>query len=321
MRFLLVLFLIFFSIPVGYSNAQLSTSIIGEGVRIATEPQYPSPGETVTATLDDYSINSSGASISWYFDGTEIQNARDKRMITFSADPNGRRTDIEVRLAFTNKPAQNAIHTIKPVYLDLIVEPQTYTPVFYQGRALPVHGSLVNLTALAHTETGMVATANYSYNWQLNGNSIYGGPQKGNNRAQITIPYGLDSIVTVTVQDQSGTIITRRLVSVPSVPVQIEFYEVSTLYGLSHRAIGTTMNLIGNSSTIRAVPYYLDTRAVNSSLFSEWSINGRKNQTITNDPFEINLQRSGVGGAQISFKIRNLAELIQGDEASFQVKF
>lgn len=321
MRFLLLICVFIFGIPTAYTAAQFSGDILGDAVSITLEPQYPSPGETVTATLDDYSINSSGATIDWYFDGIEIPNAKGRRTITFTADSNGRSSTIEVKLLFTNRPTQSATRTIKPIYLDLIVEPQTFTPVFYKGRALPVHGSLVNLTALIYNAAGVISTAGYSYSWQLNDTSVYGGAQKDNNRAQITIPYGLDSLVTVSVQDATGAIIARRLVAIPSVPVEVEFYEVSTLYGLSHKAIGETLNLVGNSSTIRAVPYYLDDRARNSQLFSEWSIDGRKNQTISSDPFEINLERTGQGSARIGFKVRNLTELIQGDEASFQVQF
>jgi hypothetical protein len=220
-----------------------------------------------------------------------------------------------------NQPALSASRTIKPVYVDVIIEPQTYTPVFYAGRPLPVHGSIVNLTTLVHTDTGLIDSTTHTYNWQLNDTYIYGGPQKGSFRAQIIIPYGRSSIVTVTVQDEGGTVIARRLVAIPSVPVDLEFYEVSTLYGLSRKVVGEKLNLVGNSGTIRAVPYNFDTRAVGNQLFSEWSVDGRASQIKNTDPFEINLKREGVGSARINFKVRNLVELIQGDEQSFQVQF
>lgn len=301
--------------------AQFSPDITGNAVNITLNPQYPNPNDTVTATLDDYSIDATGATIIWLRNGTEIEDTRNSRSITLQAPEAGVTSRITAQLQFKNKPGLEANISITPVYVDVIVEPLTYTPVFYQGRALPVYGSLVNLTALIHNKTGLVNPAGFTYNWQLNSNSVYGGPRTGNNRAQITVPYGRSSIVTLSVTDATGKLLVRRLISIPSVEVDLEFYEISTLYGLSERALYNSFGLIGNSTSIRAVPYNLDNRAVLRNLFTEWKINGIKTNTTDADPFEISLKRQNAGSATINFKVRNLAELLQGDEQSFQVKF
>jgi hypothetical protein len=101
----------------------------------------------------------------------------------------------------------------------------------------------------------------------------------------------------------------------------LEFYEVSTLYGLGRKAVGNTLTLVGNNSTIRAVPYYLDTNAIGGNIMSEWSIDGQKTAVPNTDPFEINLRREGAGDARVSFKFRNLSELLQGGEKSFKVTY
>lgn len=308
--------------PLVFVHAQISNSIMGNAVSITLDPQFPNPGEAVIASLDDYSINSSGATISWYFEGHELPALSNKRSITLSTNKNGSAATVEARLSFTNRPTISAKATIKPIYLDVIVEPQTYVPVFYAGRALPVHGSLVNLIALIQTSSGMGNASNYTYNWQLNDNYVYGGPQQGNNRAQITIPFGLSSTLTLTVQDSNGNLIGRRVIYIPSIPIDLEFYEESALYGLRRNAVGDSLNVIGNSTTIRAVPYYLDMRATGDTVMSEWSINGQKNKVVTEDPFKINLSpRGSSGSAAIKFKFRNLSDLIQGGEKSFNAVF
>lgn len=321
MRFVLLLCSVLVFTPLVLVHAQVSSSIVGDAVSITLDPQFPNPGEPVTATLDDYAINSSGATISWYFEGHELPAMRNKRSVTLSSNQNGTPTKVEARLSFSNRPAMTAVASIKPIYLDIIIEPQTYVPVFYAGRALPVHGSVVNLIALIQTSSGMVDAAAYTYNWQLNGNSVYGGPQRGNNRAQITVPYGLASTLTLSVQDNNGTTIGRRVIMIPTLPVDLEFYQESILYGLSRKAVGESLQIIGNSSTIRAVPYYLDTRAIGGNIMSEWSIDGTKNTVGTEDPFEINLSPRGPGSSNIKFKFRNLSDLIQGGEKSFTATF
>lgn len=317
------LFVTFFTLGSSHhhASAQFSPDVMGDAVSIMLNPQFPSPEESVTATLDDYAIDSTGATIAWFQDGTEITQARNMRAITLIAPEAGQATRLNARLLFTSKPSIEASVVITPVYVDVIVEALTYTPVFYQGRALPVHGGLVNLTALIHNKTGLINPAGYTYNWQLNSNSVYGGPRTGNNRAQITVPYGRNSVVTLSVTDSAGKLIVRRTISVPSIEVDLEFYEVSTLYGLSQRALTAGIALIGNSTTIRAVPYNLDNRAVSGNLFTEWKINGVRTNPGDTDPFEISLKRQGMGSAAVSFKVRNLTELLQGDEQSFQVQF
>ena len=321
MRFVLVLFGLCLLLPTFFVHAQIASSVTGAGMSIVLDPQFPNPGEPVTATIDDYSINSTGATISWYFEGHELPAMKNKRSVTIPSDKNGAMSKITAQLTFSNKPTVAAEATIRPIYLDVIVEPQTYTPIFYKGRALPVYGSIVNLTAIMQLGTGMIDPQNNTYSWELNGKVLYGGPQRGNNRAQMTVPYGLTSTLIVSVQDSNGTLIGRRLTAIPSVPVELQFYETSALYGLNTRAIGKTIRVI-NTSTIRAVPYYLATEALAlNTIQSDWNINGRTQSTANDNPFEISLQSQREGTAQISFKFRNLTQLIQGDEKSFTATF
>ena len=321
MRLFLFLLCCVLFYPTAVSLAQFSGNVTGESVSINLDPQYPNPGETVTANFDDYAINSAGGTILWFIDGVEGVTFRNQRSITLVTPAVGTSITLTARVTFENRPSLETTKTISPVYLDIIIEPLTYTPVFYAGRALPVHGSLVNLTALMSDKSGLVSPANYSYSWILNDTSIFGGARKGGNRAQITIPYGRNQIMTVTIQNALGKTIARRVISIPVVDVNLEFYEMSTLYGFSHRAVGESVNLVGGGSTIRAVPYNLDVRAVRSSLYSKWSLDGRPVNQDSNDPFEINLKPGNGGSSQVKFELRNLSNLLQGDSGYFRVQF
>lgn len=297
------------------------TSITGAGVTIVLEPQYPNPGDQVTASIDDYSMNNTGAVITWYFDGLSAPSVTNLRTITFTAPEIGKTMTVVARLTLPGGQIVESKRLISPLYLDLIIEPQTYTPAFYQGRALPTKGSLVYINALLQTKNGPVDSLKYSYSWTLNNKSVYGGARSGNSWAAITVPHGSASIITIAVQDESGTTVARKLFTLPSVNVEVQFYEINTLLGLSTRAVADSVILASNSTSIKAVPYYLDTRSVNNNLFTQWSVNNQIIQTENNDPFEINLNRGVSGNAVVSFKIRNLNELLQSNERSFSVTF
>lgn len=321
MRTILFFCFIFLLAPQFIIHAQISSNIVGDSIKIDIDPQYPNPSQNVTATLDDYSINSNGSSIAWFVDGKNIVNTSNSRAITFTAPKVGQSMEIAVKLVGNSGQSIEAKQVINPVYLDLIIEPQTYTPVFYQGRALPVNGSLINLNALISTNNGIVDQSKYTYNWTLNNKSIYGGPRKGNSWAQISIPYSKNANVAVTVQDSTGVTIAKKIVVIPITTVDLQFYEINTLYGLSKKIVSSPLTIIGNSTSIRAVPYNLDVRAVNENLFSQWSVGGRQVSNENEDPFEINLKRGDGSRTNVNFKIRNIDELLQGDEKTFSVQF
>ncbi len=301
--------------------AQFSGDMIGQNLSVTLDPQFPAPGETVTAMLDDYALGIIGSEIRWSIDGVEVSEAANQREITFTAGTVGESQTVAVSLALPGGGSLSAQSTIVPLYADVIVEPQTYTPVSYRGRALPTVGSLVYLTALIQDQNGLIDASQHTYSWYLNNKALGGGPIKGGYKTQFTVPFGQSNLITLVVSDQSGQTIVRRLVNIPSVELDVQFYEVSTLYGLSNQAIADTLPLFGNSAAIRAVPYYLDRLAVNGDLFTEWKINGQTQDLSHQDPFEVTLLRQGVGSSRIDFKIRNLSALIQSAESSFTVQY
>ena len=320
MRLLLILaFLILGTAPFGVYG-QFTGDIVGSGLSVGLSPQYPGPGDRVTATLNDYALDANGASISWFINQQSVPDSENQRSVSLVAGEVGSVTNIEARITFPNGQNMSAKGSISPLYVDVIVEPQTYSPAFYQGRSLPIFGSTVYLTALVSTAGGVVDSSNYSYGWQLNNKTLSGGSTRGNNKTKIIIPYGRNSVVGISIYDTSGKMIARRLIQIPSVEVDLQFYEVSTLYGLSHKVIGNPFNLISNSTTIRVAPYNLDLFSITDNLFTEWQVDGQKQQSTRADPFEITVRGQRAGITNITFKIRNLSELLQGGQASFQIQ-
>lgn len=292
----------------------------GEQISIVLDPQFPAPGDTYTASLDDYSISNFGATIVWTLDGVELTQSRNSRTVTLRAGDVGIPANLEVALYGQNQRSYTAKQTITPRYLDVIIEPITYAPANYAGRPLPIFGSRVLLTALLHEKSGLVNSANYTYSWQVENNYIDGGPVRGKNKNLITIPHGLNILVTLEIRDISGQSVARRLFTIPSVEIDTQFYEVNPLFGMSTKAITNGYRLLSNSSTIYAIPYNLDLNASINTQNIEWKINGRRVDPGSN-PYQITVSSFGTASAGLEFKIRNTAELLQGDQASVSVSF
>ncbi len=303
----------------GVTNAQISQNIGVLEPHLTVEPQYPAPGERVSVTVNDYSTNGNNA-ISWTLNGTPLPDTANARTISFVTGEAYVAQNISAKLTTISGLSTVISKTVIPKYLDIVVEPQTYTPPFYNGRALPVHNSIVRVTGLLHGQNGLVDASAHTYVWKLNNIPIDGGPRRGGFQTLYTVPHGRSHTLSLEVSDSSGQTVARRSVLVESGEVEANLYEVSPLYGLSHTVAPNPLQMIGNSLTLRAIPYNLDLRAIRDNVMTEWAIN---NTPVTNgsDRYEVTLDRSGFGKANVSFKVRNLESLLQGDETGVTLNF
>lgn len=284
------------------------------------QPEFPRPGETITATLTDHRGSSFGATVTWLVDGKVISTAENQRKTTLTAGKIGVPQTIEVILSKSGNTSESLKKIITPLYVDIVIEPQTRTPDFYIGRSLPSIGSIVNATALINGSK--VPASDLVYTWRIGQQVIEGGPIRGRNQVSYTTPMGDRETLTVQIATTNGTIIARRSVSIPSVSPTIQFYELSPLFGLNSKTIIDSIPLIGNSTVIKAEPYYLDSRVYNQPAISQWKIGGITTSNQSSNPYEITLQRSWSGGStELEFQVRDTTQVLQGAKGSTRINF
>lgn len=317
MRLLLFICILLFS-PV-LSNAQVVNSSVTEaGPSLLLSPMYPAPGENVTITIDNYLSSLYGANISWFINGTEVTGSQNKREIALEAPKANSSTRIEARLSVPERGTQILQTTIKPIYLDVIVEPQTHVPDFYLGRALPSTGSVTNLIAIISDKT--LSNSEVVYTWRVNNNVLGGGGGRGQNRVSFETPQGSQIIISVTASRVDGTTIAARSFTIPSVSPKLYFYELSTLYGLSYLPL-SSYSLIGNSATIVAEPFNLDSRVYNSPDIKLWRIDNTDTE-FSGNPYEMTFERVDYNGtAKLDFHVRSTTNLLQGARGNLRVNY
>lgn len=287
------------------------------GATIEFKPPYPRPGETVTATITNLPGTVSGQSTEWRIDGTIIEEAANQRSITLTA--NSIDTPMRVTATVGGLTLEN---TLRPVYLDLIIEPQTYVPNFYIGRAVPSLASQINVTALVNGTA--IDPASLQFFWRLNLDVLEGGPVRGKNKLSINLPrYESRNILTVEASIPGGRTVARRSFLIPLAEPTLQFYEYDSLYGLASRPLlNNQLVLVGNSATIRAVPYNLDTRVFNDPAILEWRINNTITNTNTQNPYEITVQRQfGAGTTPINFRLSDTRIFSQAAQGKFSISY
>lgn len=321
MRTLVIILFTILSCTAYPALAQLdANSITDPQLGIDLEPTIPKPGEQVIAKLNDYSGGVYGANITWKLNGKEILEANNQRQISFTAGEAGEPQVIEIVLTKPSGGKETIRSVIRPVYLDLIIEPQTRVPDFYLGRSLPSIGSIVNVTALV---SGVkAANSQLIYTWKLNQQVIEGGSLRGGNKVSFPTPRGESSVLSLQIADLGGDLVASRAILIPSVEPKIYFYEINSLLGVSQKPYIGDIPFIGNSISIKAEPFNLDSRVYNDPDIIEWEIDRMTANNTGANPYEVTLKRVRESGvSQLKFHVRDTKQVLQGAQTTIQIKY
>ena len=309
MRPLLIL-LIFLIVP-QITQAQYSgmSTNLNTAPALTTEPTYPSPGQEVTIAFDDFRGAMGAARLTWFYNGSAIKDAENQHMVKVTAPDAGNKATIKLLLDY-NGLIESYTTTIAPLYLDLIIEPQTHVPGFYIGRALPSIGSHVKVTALLGN--GKLFGNDYVYSWRINDVVFEGGPLRNVNKINFVMPQDRNSTLSLQVSTYNNVVVAKRTILLPLAAPELHFYEINSLFGLESRTL-KDFNFIANSATIRTEPYYLDSEVFNNPSILGWKINGSPVASDGQNPYEVTLERTGEpGDATLDFRVRSTVQLLQG---------
>lgn len=156
-----ILFIILFLISFKTTLAQSS------GVTIETAPLYPEPGERMTVEISSYTVNLSESFISWYAKGQTLKEGEGVTSISFIT-PN-ERIRITAQIITPDRQEIVTFVDVSASSVDLLWEaPNSYTPPFYKGKALPGPESLVKFTAIPISDSSINSAQNSQFYWEHN---------------------------------------------------------------------------------------------------------------------------------------------------------
>ncbi len=317
MKYLYFVFIILFFPVVLFAQIteDLAQSTPTLEIQGATEPN-----STVIVTLNDYSSITTVSGILWRVNGVTPDGTQNLRSITVTTPEAGKSTTVEATLQYGDS-TKTVKTVITPIYVDLVVEPQTKSPAFYQGRSLPSIGSEVLVTVQISGVSTPVS--NLLYTWKLNNTVLNGGAMRGKNKNAITIPMGQLHLLSVDIAQLDGTLLAKRVIEIPSVTPFINFYENNALYGLSKRTYSSA-TITGSALTVKAEPFHLDLKTYNNPGLLEWEIDNKKTPNTNSNPYEITLTRpydGFTGTSRVDFHVRNLTQLLQGGKGELELNF
>ncbi|MFT7507142.1 MAG: hypothetical protein ACI92I_000281 [Acidimicrobiales bacterium] len=319
--FFFILNISFFAFP-GEGTAQFGNPIDPSSAStLVFSPRYPEPNEQITIELNDYSINTSGAAIQWFIDGTEEVLVQNERSISITAGELGSKTIVTAITTLANGSRIEAQKNITPIRIDMLIEADTLAPSFYKGRTIPSTGSSIQVTALPFTGVDRNPET-FSYVWRVDDKVQGGGSRYGRNSITFTSGFEKNILVSVDVIDDAGNILSSESTYIPLANPELHFYEINPLRGMSEIAMNNGFIFLGDEIKIHAVPYFVDKSLVTNNPHIEWKLNNQTIQNPSTNPQEITLRKEGDSGSfAIEFHIRNLRQLLQGVKDSVTINF
>lgn len=308
--------------PISFPSPRTSLSTTAD-MRLSSIPQYPRPQSSVTVSIDTSGsfIALGNATIRWFIDDVEQKNSANQRQLTLTTGALGSDIKIKAVLVTAEGTTYQALKRIIPGDVDIIVEPRTYVPAFYKGRAQPSTNATLRLVAipLLYTAGKLLPADRVSFTWSINGKIAGGGAQLGKKDIVVTVPFVGDLDVLVTATSQDGTRTAQRAERIRSAEPKILIYEDSTLYGV--QPISRNAYLVPKDEiTFRAEPYYLPD---NSTVHYAWEVNGKSMGSASPNNRSITLEKNGASLApsSVAVTLQNLGALARTIRKTFTVEF
>ncbi len=290
---------------------------------IAESPAHPSPGSRVHLSAESPLLDLAASDVEWTVNGVPAGKGES---IDITAGKLGQASHVAVSVTGASGN-DSASLTIIPASVDLLWEADSYTPPFYEGRALPSSGSTIRLYAIPHIlrSSGVeVPASNLTFTWKNNGAVLQADSGVGKSSATIPAAILLGSdVITVDAQTADGTLSGEASVAIQTIDPHLVLYESSPLFGiLYHRALQQNDSATDAETTFTAVPYFADAlTARDPNLSYEWRINDSPVANDPKDPNEVTVSSQAVGTAQINLNLSSPRDPFVAANGSWTISF
>jgi len=307
-------------------HAQTIGTVSLDGIDIGSSPANPAPGSSVTVSLNSYSIDLSGANISWTVNGKIMTKGTGIESIVVTAPPTGQTLQIMASINTLQGATIQKLISVTSGSVDIVWETSGYVPPLYQGKTPFVYQNSVTFIAmpqLTDSKGNPINPKNLIYQWKEN--TFVLGSQSGYGKQSLTVtgsviaePLNID----VTVTSADGSEHAESQIKLQPQSPSILFYEDDPLYGvLYNNAIVGTLNLIHNQTKIIAAPFGFDISA--PGLGYNWSINGVSQTNLSSSQSVVlGVNQGQQGSSNIDLTMQNSGQnILQGSESSFTAAF
>jgi hypothetical protein len=324
--FLLALVGIFLSCS--FVSAQ-SIPGIQDPLVVSVIPTNPRANQTTFISIQSYSTDIDRALITWSVDGKEVASGIGLKEFNLVAGPLGSTKIVDVAVSTVGTGILETAVVIRPADVGLLWEADTYTPPFYQGKALHSYNGSFKVIALPelYSSNGTkLDSKDLIYTWKKNGEVQGSASGYGKNTyvgSQTSyLREGEDISVEVS-SPRESIVASNSILVIPTTP-EILFYENSPLYGIVYeKALSNSFKLTNEEISIIAEPVFFSVKGRgDSALTYAWTLNNATLPDFANKS-EITLRRANneAGRANVQVISQHLKKVLQGGKNSLSISY
>lgn len=295
--------------------AQFSQEDFGTRITIKSIPEIPGAHETVTVSLSAVSYDLNKASIKWLVGGKETDSGIGKTSTSVKTGNTGSETTVSAVITFGSLSTTKKL-IIRPAEVTLLWQaPDSYTPPFYKGKALPASEALIRVVALPSLKDKSgkaLKEKDFSYTWKRNYDANSGSSGYGKNSFVFRNSFMNDTeTIEVTASSVSGGYVAKRSVTIPLYTPFVTVYEDRPLIGTKYEtALNNTFAMNTEETTLVAEPYFFSPGYLESSdLKIDWRVDGQIVSTYPKNRLVI--RSGGSGSVSIRLSAENTTKLFQ----------
>jgi len=304
-----------------------SENTLGGDMAATVSPANPEPGQTVSITLRGYGFDLDGSIVTWAIDGKEVAKGLGTKSYQFLMKSARENTKVDILVKSRDQKIIRKQIVFYPNSADLIWEANTYTPTFYQGKALATFASDIKVVAVPdfiNSKGKTLKASDLIYKWKKDGR--YFPSASGLGKDYFVFKSGdsdLSHLIEVEISEPQGEGKLVKSISIPISQPEVVLYEKKPLEGIAYNQALTDDFLISkDETTVRAEPYFFSSRRP-YDLVPAWSLNDEDAQYSQSDPWSIVLRtpkgKEGANKLQVYFE--NINSIFQRSSKVLLVKF
>lgn len=324
--FLLALLALF--LPCSFVVAQ-GIPGVSDPIVVRVIPTNPRSNEPVIIDIQSYNTDLNTALISWSVDGKEEANGVGLKRFRMTAGPLGSTKTVDVSVGTLGTGILSTTVIIRPADVGLLWEADTYTPPFYQGKALHSYNGTFKVIALPELYAingTKIDPKELVYTWTKNGEVQGGSSGYGKNAfvgSQTSYLREGEEISVEVSAPRENVVASNSILVTPVVP-EILFYENSPLYGIVYeKALQNNFKLTNEEVSVVAEPMFFSVGTRGSrSLTYDWTLNRAPLSDFKNKS-EITLRRANdqAGRANIQVVSQHQTRLLQGGKGALTISY
>ncbi|NBV76900.1 hypothetical protein EBR66_01930 [bacterium] len=272
-------------------------------------PSIVTPGATVLITLKNVE-NARTTMVRWFRDGVLVGSGIGMTDMQITASNAGITSVVQAQL----ESGESAEIRIQPTSVDLLWSADSYVAPFFKGRALAGAGSVLRFEALPHLyrDGAALPVSDLFFVWKVDGATKKNLSGRGRNT--IALPdssFRVDE-VSVTVENDDGTIRGTAQMRIPQRDTVLELYQEHPLFGvLFHSPIPDQFVTNSRDIIVFGVPWYAGTAQGTRGIQYEWKLGEKQAQIDEAHPYHMSINASAPVSTQVTLSIRNTATWLE----------